>query len=121
MSAFSSALNFEYTIAPPSDGGLWGEMTSPGVFTGIVGELQKEYADVIWANLFVVPDRFKYIDYTDPYATDYVCYMVGEYFLSMYIIRIPIKMIACSNYNTIFFIFYYSRSKFHHHFRNGWR
>ena len=76
MNAISQALNFKYTIAPPSDGGLWGEMVSPGVFTGVVGELQKEFADVIWANLFIIPDRFQYIDYLDPYATDYVCYMV---------------------------------------------
>ena len=76
MNAISQALNFEYTIAPPSDGGLWGEEISPGNFTGVVGELQKGYADIIWANLFVVPDRFKYIDYLDPYSTDYVCYMV---------------------------------------------
>ena len=97
MSAFSSALNFKYTIAPPSDGGLWGEMISPGVFTGIVGELQKEYADVIWANLFVVPDRFQYIDYTDPYATDYVCYMVGKNICLCTMLEVPIK-IARSNH-----------------------
>ena len=78
MNAISNALNFVYKISPPSDGGMWGEETSPGVFSGIVGELQKEYADVIWADLFVVPDRFKYIDYADPYATDYVCYMVHK-------------------------------------------
>ena len=76
MNAISKALNFKYTINPPSDGGLWGEMVSPGVFTGVVGELQKEFADIIWANLFIIPDRFQYIDYLDPYATDYVCYMV---------------------------------------------
>ena len=76
MDTIGRALNFTYTLAPPSDGGLWGEETHPGVFTGLVGELMKEYADVIWANLFVLPNRFKYIDYVDPYTTDYVCYMV---------------------------------------------
>ena len=106
MSAFSSALNFKYKIAPPSDGGLWGEMISPGVFTGIVGELQKEYADVIWANLFVVPDRFQYIDYTDPYATDYVCYMVGKNICLCTMLEVPIKI---SNHQNTFCIFYYFR------------
>ena len=85
MNAISSAMNFNYKIAPPSDGGLWGEEVTTGKFSGIVGELQKENADVIWADLFVVPDRFKYIDYANPYATDYVCYMVLFYFLSPHI------------------------------------
>jgi len=76
MDAIAGALNFNFTIRTPSDGGMWGEMTSPGVFTGIIGDLIKEYADVVWADLFLVPDRFKYIDYANPYATDYVCYMV---------------------------------------------
>ena len=76
MDAISKAMNFKYTISPPSDGGLWGEEVTPGNFSGIAGELQKEYVDIIWANLFVVPDRFKYIDYAYPHATDYVCYMV---------------------------------------------
>ena len=76
MNAIAGAMNFAYTIKPPSDGALWGEEVSTGVFSGIPGELQKDYADVVWADLFVVPDRFKYIDYAHPYATDYVCYMV---------------------------------------------
>ena len=92
MNAISNSLNFVYKISPPSDGGLWGEQISPGVFSGIVGELQKEYADVIWADLFVVPDRFKYVDYADPYATDYVCYMVNQSFFS--VDRVIITLVA---------------------------
>ena len=80
----AKSLNFVYTIAPPSDGGLWGEEVDHGVFSGITGELQKGHADVIWTDMFVVPDRFQYIDYTDPYATDYVCYMVCVVFFDGY-------------------------------------
>ena len=76
FSAIAKALNFKFTITPPSDGGLWGEEVEPGVFSGIVGDLQKEISDVVWADLFVVPNRMKYIDYAEPYAIDYVCYMV---------------------------------------------
>lgn len=79
FNSIAGAMNFNFTITPPSDGGLWGEEVEPGVFSGIVGELQNENADVIWADLFVVPNRMKYIDYAHPYAIDYVCYMV-KYF-----------------------------------------
>ena len=119
MNAISKALNFEYTINPPSDGGLWGEMVSPGVFTGVVGELQKEFADIIWANLFIIPDRFQYIDYLDPYATDYVCYMVCKVFVLLYLSteitteyvlwKIQLQSIAI-----------HFRSKFLNLYLNGW-
>ena len=99
MNAISKALNFKYTIDPPSDGGLWGEMVSPGVFTGVVGELQKEFADVIWANLFIIPDRFQYIDYLDPYATDYVCYMVCKVFVISVPFAIEYYYFGSSDYN----------------------
>ena len=78
MSAISTSLNFTFTVTRPSDGGKWGEEIRPGVFSGITGELQKDYADVIWANLFAIPNRYKYIDYTDPYFIDHICYMVGS-------------------------------------------
>ena len=77
MNVIAESLNFTYTISPPSDGALWGEEIEPGVFSGILGELQKDNADVIWATLYVTPDRFEYLDYTAPYATDNVCYMVA--------------------------------------------
>ena len=77
--AIADSMNFKFTIHPPADGAKWGEEVEPGVFSGIVGELQKETADVIWADLFIIPNRMKIIDYTQPYTIDYVCYMVGEY------------------------------------------
>ena len=120
MNAISKALNFKYTINPPSDGGLWGEMVSPGVFTGVVGELQKEFADIIWANLFIIPDRFQYIDYLDPYATDYVCYMVCKVFLFLYLST----EINCTEYVLwkiqLQSIAIHFRSKFLNHYLNGW-
>ena len=37
---------------------------------------QNGYTDVAFANLFVMPKRTKYIDYLQPYNTDYVCFLV---------------------------------------------
>ena len=77
VNAIASSLNFKYDIHTPGDGAKWGEEVMPGVFTGIVGELRQETADLIWGDLFIVLNRMKYIDYTQPYGLDYVCYMVS--------------------------------------------
>ena len=45
---------------------------------GLVGELQKENSDIGWADLFVVPDRMKYIDYTDPYDIEPASFMLSK-------------------------------------------
>ena len=39
---------------------------------------QNGYTDVAFANLFVIPVRKKYIDYLQPYNTDYVCFLVKK-------------------------------------------
>lgn len=71
------ALKFDYVINTPSDGGKWGEQISPGVFNGIVGDVTKKIADVGWANIWVVPARTPYIDFSKPYYIDYACYLVS--------------------------------------------
>ena len=70
-------MNFEFSIHAPGDGGKWGEEVEPGVFTGLVGELKKESADIAWANLFIQPHQLAHIDYTQSHAIDYVCYIVN--------------------------------------------
>ena len=45
---------------------------------GLVGQLQKRKSDIGFANLFVVPDRMKYIDYTDPYMIEYASFMLSK-------------------------------------------
>ena len=39
---------------------------------------QNGYTDVAFADLFVIPERKKYIDYLQPYSTDYVCFLVKK-------------------------------------------
>ena len=45
---------------------------------GLVGQLQKEESDIGWADLFLIPDRMKYIDYTAPYIVEYASFMLGH-------------------------------------------
>ena len=78
MNSIAAVLNFKYVIDPPSDGELWGAEVKPGVFSGLVGELQYEKSDVGWALLFITPDRYKYIEYTNPFEVDHLCYMVSK-------------------------------------------
>ena len=39
---------------------------------------QNGYTDVAFANLFITPARKKYIDYLQPYTTDYACFLVKK-------------------------------------------
>ena len=45
---------------------------------GLVGQLQRKRSDIGFANLFMVPDRMKYIDYTDPYMIEYASFMLSK-------------------------------------------
>ena len=76
MDSLATNLNFNMNIQPPPNGELWGENRN-GSFTGLVGELQQDRSDIGWADLFLVPDRMKYIDYTAPYIVEYASFMLG--------------------------------------------
>ena len=39
---------------------------------------QNGYTDVAFADLYIFPERKKFIDYTQPYSTDYVCFLVRK-------------------------------------------
>ena len=47
---------------------------------GLVGQLQRKKSDIGFANLFMVPDRMKYIDYTDPYTIEYASFLLSMIF-----------------------------------------
>ena len=47
------------------------------LYKGLVGQLQRKKSDIGFANLFMVPDRMKYIDYTDPYLIEYASFMLS--------------------------------------------
>ena len=46
--------------------------------TGLVGQLQFRRSDIGWANMFMIPDRMKYIDYTIPYTIDHASFMLSK-------------------------------------------
>lgn len=72
----ASKLGFAYTVSPPVQCCLWGQEQSPGNYTGLVGDLQSSRSDVGWANMFVQPFRKQLIDFTAPFKSDYVCFVV---------------------------------------------
>ena len=76
MESMSDVMNFTFSIVPPSDGTTFGEEIEPGNFTGVFGELQKDNADIIWADLWVKLNRYKHFDFTYPYRIEQVCFMV---------------------------------------------
>ena len=76
IQTLAQTMNFTIDIQPPPNGELWGENKN-GSFTGLVGQLQRERSDVGWANVYMVPDRMKYIDYTDPYMIEYAQFMLS--------------------------------------------
>jgi hypothetical protein len=77
IDSIAASLNFQLDIQPPPNGELWGENID-GEYTGLVGELQRAHSDLAWADLFVVEDRKKYIDYTAPYDIEYTCFMLQK-------------------------------------------
>ena len=48
------------------------------ILVGLVGELQREKSDIGWANVYMIPDRMQYIDYTDPYLIEYASFMLSK-------------------------------------------
>ena len=50
------------------------------ILVGLVGELQREKSDIGWANVYMIPDRMQYIDYTDPYLIEYASFMLSKMF-----------------------------------------
>lgn len=66
------------TIAMPADRQWWGNPLPNGSHTGIVGDLQYNRADISWGNLFIIPSRDPYMDFTNWYAIDEACIMVPK-------------------------------------------
>ena len=90
MESIAKYLNYRLDIQPPPNREMWGEYKN-GSFSGLVGELQKENSDIGWADLYIVPDRMKYIDYTDPYDIEYACFMLAK--------PPPIPQVSHNNHN----------------------
>ncbi|XP_050405578.2 glutamate receptor ionotropic, kainate 1 [Patella vulgata] len=66
----SRSMNFSYTIYLPPDG-EWGGRTSNGNWTGIIGELQYENADISVAPLSSTSDRQEVASFSYPFFIEY--------------------------------------------------
>ena len=75
--AFASALNFRTEFVTPSDGGMWGGQAADGSWSGLLGDLHHDRADIGMANLFRSADKLRGIDMTEPYMTDYACFLAA--------------------------------------------
>ena len=74
-SAFS--LNLIMKLHTPADGYTWGvEFNSPNNWTGVMGDLQYDRADITWGHFFMVGKRMKVMSYTQWYFLDPTCAMV---------------------------------------------
>ena len=70
-------MGFRYTISPPITCCVWGFEATPGNFTGLVGDLQRDLTDIAWADIFLLASRTKYIDFSTPYNEDLACFLVS--------------------------------------------
>ena len=69
-------MNLELEVRTPSDGQMWGYENPPGSgnFTGLVADLVENVADIGWANLFILPTRLPYMDFSRWHTLDSVSY-----------------------------------------------
>ncbi|KAK4301572.1 hypothetical protein Pmani_026350 [Petrolisthes manimaculis] len=68
LQAMSSSLNFTYEVREPADR-QWGLEGEGGNWTGMVGELQREVADIC-TDLTVVPRRGGVIQFAGAYTAE---------------------------------------------------
>ncbi len=72
----AKSLNMIMEVHNPADGYNWGFEKEPGKFTGVVGEVQFELADICWGHLFIYGRRLKIMDFSQWYFIDKTCVMV---------------------------------------------
>ncbi|XP_071530505.1 glutamate receptor ionotropic, delta-1-like [Panulirus ornatus] len=76
INALSWVLNFTVVFQEPPAGEFWGVMTENGSWTGMVGKLSRNEADIGVANLFLTYGRLGAVDYSAPYDAEVSCFMV---------------------------------------------
>ena len=60
----------------PTDNQAWGQEISPGVMTGLYGDLQNDRTDLSNAYIWIVPNLRRFADFSNPYAYSTICFMV---------------------------------------------
>ncbi len=72
----AKSLNMVMKVHNPADGYSWGFEKADGDWTGVIGDLQFDRADVSWGHLFIFARRLKIMDFTQWYFIDPTCVMV---------------------------------------------
>ena len=69
------SVNLNLVASTPSDGQLWGYEYPVGSknYTGLLGDLMENVADIGWANLFIVGSRLELMDFSIWHTMDPVC------------------------------------------------
>ncbi|XP_063399028.1 glutamate receptor ionotropic, kainate glr-3-like [Mytilus trossulus] len=71
LNEMARRLNFTYSVIIPPDGAFGAELPN-GTWTGMVGMIQSEQADLVVSSLTINPDRERVIDFTYPFLFDHV-------------------------------------------------
>ncbi|VDI36281.1 Hypothetical predicted protein [Mytilus galloprovincialis] len=71
LNEIARRLNFTYSVIIPPDGAFGAELPN-GTWTGMVGMIQSEQADLVVSSLTINSDREKVIDFTYPFLFDHV-------------------------------------------------
>ena len=51
-------------------GETWGQQADNGSWSGIIGELERDEADIVISNLYVSSSRVEYLDFTVPFQIE---------------------------------------------------
>ncbi|XP_045615376.1 glutamate receptor ionotropic, delta-2 isoform X1 [Procambarus clarkii] len=76
VNALSSVINFTVVFEEPPSGEFWGVMSENGSWSGMMGKLFRNEADLGVANLFLTLGRLGAVDYSAPYDAEVSCFMV---------------------------------------------
>ncbi|KAK8400201.1 hypothetical protein O3P69_003120 [Scylla paramamosain] len=69
------AMNFSVRFDEPADGELWGRQNEDGSWTGLMGALDRDEADMGVANLFLSYRRIGVVDFSLPYDFEESCFL----------------------------------------------
>ncbi|KAF8773253.1 Glutamate receptor ionotropic like protein [Argiope bruennichi] len=71
------AMKVEFKLLIPEDG-EWGRLLPNGSWTGMIGKIQKNEADIAFNSISVNEERMKVVDFSKPYSTDYMTFAITK-------------------------------------------
>ena len=72
----AKSLNLLLMVHPPSVGKGWGRRQKDGTWSGVVGEMHRGEADIVWAHLYATQERREIMTFTQWYFMDPTCILV---------------------------------------------